>query len=219
MRCKALIILIVIFCLTATSRAFAVLPQKKTVGNTLIEAGTSTKDTMPLLVNIAEMQGEYLEYIYGQYRDDYVIIKMKSNGKSKSIEEIEKIVDRIGNNVLTFFPSCEGWLELFRYQTDPWDSIKLEFKDGKIINKIISPSKVEINERIKMQSLITEEQRGQVYAELICDLNEGNLGQLRVGDLVDSKGVIEAIGISPDRIELGAIQYFNKGLEITLATA
>ena len=127
-------ILLIIFCLSIISNVFAVPPQTRTFGNTLVKTGTSTKNIMPLLTNIAEKWGQYLESIYGQYRVGYIIITMVPNKMNYDIEEMKNMVKDILNNVMSYYPGSEGRITL---DVAEWDSIAFEFAEGQIYDKSI----------------------------------------------------------------------------------
>jgi len=166
------LILLVIFYITLTSTVFAVQEQKKMYGDTLVEMGTSTEDIVPLLAHSAGLFGKYFEHIYGQYRNGYVLIYMNRNLTEESFNEMEGIAEEMVKSVNAFFPSAKGEIELIASKSDLWDSIRLEFNKGKIINKNIFPSieaiekrKVLKNEKPTIKYGLTEEQRKQFAYE------------------------------------------------------
>jgi hypothetical protein len=139
---------------------YAVPTQKKMFGDTTVVAGTSTKNIMPLLANIAGRQGKYFREIYGQYRSGFVIVNLQSNGKMDDFEQMEKIGKQIIDNVKSFYRSAEGVVRLFPAKSDIWQSIYFEFKNGTITNQKVVPSKEEINRLIALRKQPPKEKFG-----------------------------------------------------------
>jgi len=109
MRSIKIIFLLFIFLVIGVD-VFAIPPQKKIFEGLLVESGTSTQDIMPLLANIAGRQqgyfkrNGYFKRIYGQYRGDYILIIVDSNGKIDTAEELEEIAKQIVSNVMGAYP-------------------------------------------------------------------------------------------------------------------
>lgn len=136
-----------IFFVFLTGNAIAMPPQQKTFGECLVEAGTSTEDILPLLANIAGQHNNYLEHIYGQYRLDYIIIQLKSNGKIPGVEKAEEIVKNTFRNILGLYPQSQGRIELNSSQSDLWDLVWLEFKYGVVTKNETMPNREVIKKR------------------------------------------------------------------------
>lgn len=151
---RLVFILIVIMFATIVN-TFAVQPQRTTVEGILIESGTSHKDMLPILSFIAGRQQGYFQRkgifsrIYGQYRGNYILIMLESNGKIKSIEDAEGIGQDTVFQVISTYPSSEGRIEIIPFvESDPWERLTIEFNNGKIIE-----TKLSFGLREKMKNL------------------------------------------------------------------
>lgn len=172
-----LLFLMIIFC----SNVFAVSPQKKVFDGLSVETGTSTKNIMTLLTNIAGEQQVYFKRkgyfkrIYGQYRYGYIIITVYSSGKIRDdLEELETIGKQISHNVMTEYPSAEGKVRIAGDDSEPWQSFTIEFKNGRAVSKRFFPNKEEINRIIKLRKKesvdkfeLSESERNKIFKEIV----------------------------------------------------
>ncbi|MFC1621418.1 hypothetical protein ACFL2G_03840 [Candidatus Omnitrophota bacterium] len=205
-----IVILLVIFSFCISSFAFAVSPQKKVFGNTIVETGTSTENIMPLLANIAGRQGAYFERIYGQHRAGYILILLNSNGKIDSVEKLYKITDMVFNNVTGFYSSSEGKIEFVPSQQDFWDSVVLEFKDGKFTNKKIMPSREMMEDRASLRG---KKIKSSHQEKLVCDLDSGTVNGVKIGISMSTADVIALMGKNPEDTEYSVYSYYKDGIE------
>ena len=118
--------------------------QEKIIGSTTIEAGSSTENVMPLLLEIAHKKGEYFKKIYGHFRTGYIVIAVNSMGNINNVEEIGEDVVTIITN---YYPSSEGQITLLAGNSDLWDFMTLNFKNKMITERNIVPEKEEIKKR------------------------------------------------------------------------
>jgi len=211
-------LLLFIFITIFYFNVFAVSPQKRYFDDLLVESGTSTKDIMPLLTKIAEQQQIYFKHkgyfrrIYGQYRGNRILIKIYSNGKVNSAEELEVVVDQILHNIITRYPSSEGRLEVIPFSSDPWDLMVVEFKNGKVVSKKMLPSKEEINERAQLRSL---QPKNVIKEKIVFDLEKGALNGLKIGISMKPEDVIRLMGKQPEDARLDIFSYYKDGLEFS----
>ncbi|MCK5580898.1 MAG: hypothetical protein KAJ18_06455 [Candidatus Omnitrophica bacterium] len=203
--------LIILFCQSPNAYSFP--PQQRKYDNTLLETGTSTKDILPLLEKIASVYGAYCERIYGQYRRGYVLVFLNSNGKVLSVKELEDLGSSVTRMIMNNFPESEGRVEFKPSASDSWDSFKIVFNKGNITSKELSPNPEVIQTRQSLMgykpSLVANK------PEEICDLNEGKVSGLLVGEFKDAREVIDAIGNSPSSTALW-LTFAESGLEVIL---
>ena len=127
---------------------FAVEPQKKHLGNVLLESGASSENIMPLLTKIAGRQRAYFKRVYAEYNRGYLSVKIDSAGKIDNPSQLEAVGDRVIDDIIRAYPLAEGKLEMIAAPAEPWNTLVIMFEKGKITRKNISPNDNEI-ERIK----------------------------------------------------------------------
>ena len=115
--------------LVFAARIFAIPPQQRQVGNTLVKAGISTKKIMPLLVTIASKYGKYLRSVQGKYTSCYIDIDLEPNSNICNVDEMERVTKRVVDNVMSFYPSCKGEVALTASSSDRFHFI---FENGRI---------------------------------------------------------------------------------------
>jgi len=153
------------------SNAFAISPQQKKVGDTVIEVGEGTDNILPLLENIANTYGKYLKQIYGQNRWGNIIIILQANEGILSPKEAEKLTIDICNYVIRLYPHSGGRIEMNpNKKAKLWDLVWLEFERGTITKKDIFPKELILEKRVEAlnePSLnkfgLSEKQRREYY--------------------------------------------------------
>lgn len=124
-----IVFFIITYFFIASINVYATPPQERMFGNTLVKSGTSTKNIMPLLANIAGRQGKYLKSIYGQYRYGHIIVNLESNRRTYNVKEMEKVIKKVLDNIMTSYPSSEGEVSL---DASDSDYFRFQFKNGRI---------------------------------------------------------------------------------------
>ncbi|MBU4304012.1 MAG: hypothetical protein KJ893_00075 [Candidatus Omnitrophica bacterium] len=118
--------------------------QEKIIGSTAIEAGDSTENVMPLLLEIVRKKGDSLKKVYGHIRLGYIVIAARSMGNINNAEGMGKDIFTI---ITSYYPLAEGEVTLMGDKSDLWDYVRLDFKNKKITKFNIEPEKEEINKR------------------------------------------------------------------------
>ena len=121
-------------------------------GTLIIETGRSTESILPLLKHTASFAGKYFSYMYGQCRNQYIIIRFNRNVRNISLVEIDRLVIGLARNINTFHPSSKGELEILASDIDSWNSLQVEFENGIITNKKFNPSHDILLEKIHNNS-------------------------------------------------------------------
>jgi len=210
---KYVLLLFLIIILCHFINAYSFPPKQHKYDNTLIETGTSTKDILSFLEKIAGVYGSYCERIYGQYRKGYVLVLLNSNGKVSGVKELENIGQNVTRMIMNTFSESEGSVEIIPGESDSWDSFKIIFYKGNITSKELSPNPEIIQTR---QSLMNYKPSLVVNkSKEICDLNEGKVYDIMVGESKDDRQVIDAIGKSPSSTDLW-LTFADNGLEVIL---
>lgn len=202
-----------IFVFTIFSTAHSLYPQKEQYGVILLETGSGTKDIMPLLRNIASTYDGFFNQIYGQYRRGYVLLICDSKGNLRSVQELDNLGKNVVRMIRATYPESEGRVQFKHASTDFWDSFQVEFNKIGLINTELSPNAERIQTRLLLQSYRPFQKMNE--SANICDLDEGMVFALNVGDLKNASEVIDAIGKSPSSVTFW-LTFADNGLEVVL---
>lgn len=187
--------------------------KKSVVLSVLLESGTSTRDIMPLLEKMAKFYGKYTERIYGQYRTGHILIFFNSKGGFRNVKELDDLGNHLAAMVIKEFPRDEGRVDIVPASSDFWDKYEVYFSRGKVTETNLSPGEKFIDARIALMnhafSSTTIEQT------VICDLEEGAVYGLKLGDIVNPKNVIDVIGVKPSSTAFW-LEFSQIGLEVVL---
>lgn len=174
---------------------------------------------MPLLETIKSEHGIYFERIYGHYRDGYILISMNSNGQINEVETMRGIAEDVVMKIVEKYPRSEGRVELYPYRPriDVWDRVEVKFDNGKITAKKIQPSLKEME--LKSQRIEADQKKGskkRTNIKLVCDLYDGKINSIGVGDFKEKNEIVAIIGKEPQAMGFGDYAYHDLGFNIML---
>jgi len=128
-------ILVLIFAVIALISGALTCAAEKTIGNTVVETGYCDRDITPFLESAAAKWGEYFIKIYGECSDGHISIRMDSNGKSETFNEIKKTSFSFTKELALMFPLYTAQIEVFPAESEKsWHIIRWEAGNGEIIS-------------------------------------------------------------------------------------
>lgn len=106
---------------------------EKTIGDTVVETGYCDRNITPFLEAAAAKWGEYFIKIYGECSDGHIFIRMDSNGKSETFNEIKKTSFSFAKELAMMFPLYTAQIEIFPAEGEKsWHIIRWDTENGEI---------------------------------------------------------------------------------------
>jgi len=123
-----LILAIVAFAFCAFTHA-----DEKTLPDTVVETGYCDRDIKPFLETAAGKWGEYFSKIYGECSKGHISIRMDSNGKSETFNDVQKASFSFAKDLALIFPLYTAQVEVFPAENEKsWHIIRWEAENGEI---------------------------------------------------------------------------------------
>lgn len=128
-------IAILLFALIMLTPGVFAYPAEKTIGDTVVETGYCDRDIAPFLEEAAAKWGVYFSKIYGECSDGHISIRMDSNGKSETFNEIKKTSFSFAKELALMFPLYTAKVKVFPAKNEQsWNIIQWETGSGEIIS-------------------------------------------------------------------------------------
>lgn len=124
---------ILIFVIFALIPGVLTCAAEKTIGNTVVETGYCDRDIAPFLEAAAAKCGKYFSKIYGECSNGHISIRMDSNGKSETFNEIKKTSFSFAKELALIFPLYTAQIEVFPAESEKsWYIIRWDTEKGEI---------------------------------------------------------------------------------------
>ncbi|MDD4954635.1 MAG: hypothetical protein PHP17_01150 [Candidatus Omnitrophica bacterium] len=107
--------------------------QEKLKIDTVVQTGYSDRDLKPFLDEAAAKWGEYFSGIYGECLNGHIAIRMESNGKSETFNNIQKASFSFAKELAIAFPLYTAQVEVFPAESEKsWHIMRWEAVNGEL---------------------------------------------------------------------------------------
>ncbi|MEI8349254.1 MAG: hypothetical protein WCI77_03780 [Candidatus Omnitrophota bacterium] len=108
---------------------------EKKVGTVTIKASTGTRDIMPFLEDMVVRWGKYFRLLYGEYKNDKIVIQIDTNGNYFVFDEISRVGHAVAYEVATLYPLAEATIVMRAPESEgAWHTLEWTVIEGEITN-------------------------------------------------------------------------------------
>jgi len=107
----------------------------KPVSNAIVDFLPSDRDISQFLNSAALKWDKYFSRITGECNDSYISIRIDTNGKYDTFNEIQKATHDLAAELALSFPLYTGQVDVFPSDSEKtWNFMSWQIKDGQIIS-------------------------------------------------------------------------------------
>lgn len=107
--------------------------QEKPKIDTVVQIGYSDRDLKPFLDEAAAKWGAYFSGIYGECANGRIAVRMESNGKSETFNDIQKASFSFAKELAIAFPLYAAQVEVFPAESEKsWHIMRWGAENGEL---------------------------------------------------------------------------------------
>lgn len=101
--------------------------------DTIVETGICDRDISSFLKDAAAKHGEYFSKIYGECANGHISVRMDSNGKSETFNDVKKASFSLAEELALFFPLYTAQVDVYPAENEKaWNVIQWGIENGKV---------------------------------------------------------------------------------------